>query len=187
MTIKNRKKFELPKKIENTFIVDQFFSYKNKNYNNIPEIIKLIKTIRKKRYDKLIYLQQYSNIFRLLRDYYFFSLCKINSKIGFSFFFKNKNYQKDSETILLAKRVFNNLSKQKIQKKIQFDFLNKKKIFKKKYITISTGSVSSPKKWNDDNWIRLVDLIRKDFKKKPYVRRRCQECRIAYVYVPPLI
>ena len=92
MTIKNRKKFELPKKIENTLIVNQFFIFKNKNYNNIPEIFKLIKIIRKKKFDKLIYLQQYSNIFRLLRDYCFFSLCKINSKIGFSFFFKNKNY-----------------------------------------------------------------------------------------------
>ena len=43
MTIKNRKKFLLPKKIENTLIVNQFFLYKNKNYVNISEIFELIK------------------------------------------------------------------------------------------------------------------------------------------------
>ena len=48
MTVKNRKKFELPKKIENIPIVDKFFIYKNKNYNNILEIFKLIKKVKKK-------------------------------------------------------------------------------------------------------------------------------------------
>ena len=164
MTIKSRRKFELPKKIENTLIVNKFFIFRNKNYNNIPELFKLIKIIRKKKFDKLVYLQQYSNILRLLRDYCFFSLGKINSKIGFNLFFKNKNYKKDSETILLTKRVFSNFSKKKIQKKLQFRFSNSKKLIKKKYITISFGSFSSPKKWNDKNWINLIDLIRKDFK-----------------------
>ena len=84
--------------------------------------------------------------------------------MGLAFFFKKKNYKKDSETILLTKRVFNNFSKKKIQKKIQFQFLNRKRLIKKKYITISFGSFSSPKKWNDKNWIYLIDLIRKDFK-----------------------
>ena len=164
MTIKNKKKFILPKKIENKLIVNQFFTYKHKNYKTINGIVHLLKKIRDSKFDKIIYLQQYSNIYRLIRDYCFFSICNIDNKIGFSFFFKNRNYRKDSETILLAKRVFNNLSKQKIQKKIQFNFLKRKKIIKKKYITISTGSVSSPKKWNDDKWISLVNLIRKDFK-----------------------
>ena len=164
MTIKNKKKFILPKKIENKLIVNHFFIYKHENYKTINGIIHLLKKIRDSKFDKIIYLQQYSNVYRLIRDYCFFSICNIGNKIGFSFFFKNKNYRKNSETILLAKRVFYNLSKKKIQKKIQFNFSKRKKIIKKKYITISTGSVSSPKKWNDDKWISLVNLIRKDFK-----------------------
>ena len=35
MTIKNKKKFILPKKIENKLIVNQFFTYKHKNYKNV--------------------------------------------------------------------------------------------------------------------------------------------------------
>ena len=164
MTIKNKRNFFLPKNIENKILVDDFLLFKKEDYKNFFQSIKLINKIKKKKFDTFIYLQEFSSFPRIFRDYIFFIFSFIPNKIGFSNYFLYRNYKKFSETIYLFKRVFDKSSVSEIKKLMFFkNEINNRIIKKKIYITISPGSISAPEKWNDKNWLKLVNLIKKKY------------------------
>lgn len=170
MTAKNRKNFSLPDKIGNEVLVDEFIFLKKKNYKDIFGLKNTIKKIKKKNFDILVYLQEYSTFLSLTKHYLFFLLCRISQNIGFKDFFKKKDYRKYSETILITRRISNNLTSTKIRSLMNIKKFNEKRLIKKNYITLGPGGFAlgrlpekikteRPKKWNNNNWHTLVKLL----------------------------
>ena len=105
LTSKSKNYRILPKIINNTLLVDKFI-YFNPTIHNYVILIKKLKSYN---FDIFYYLNEKTNIFREIRDFIFFKI--VASKKIYGFFSKKINYTKNSETILLAKRVKNNISK----------------------------------------------------------------------------
>jgi len=160
LTIKNKFYKNLPQKLEKTKVVDEFIYFNN----NLSDKLKLIFFLRKKKFDELYYLQEKSNLFREIRDYFFFNLLKIKKINGF--FLKQDDYLKNSETIQIAKRVNKDITNKDIDKLGIIEKLLDKPIYNKKYITISIGGFSQPAIWNLNNWSILIKLILNRFNYK---------------------
>lgn len=170
LTIKNRKQFSLPLKIGNEQIVDNFFLINKRDYRNFKKLRNISEKIKKKKFNKLIYLQEYSNIYSLIKHYIFFYFIGIPEIIGFKYYFNKRDYSKDNETIQITRRIFKNLKKKTIS---NFQFLksyNKKKIITEKYFTIGPGGFAlgrlpdkiktyKPVRWKSENWIKLCQKL----------------------------
>ena len=142
----------------------------NKNELSIFRSIKLIKKIRKYKFEKFFYLNENTSKIKLFRDFLFFSFCNIKKIYGFDFF-KMPNYAEGNESFHIAKRVDKNIevkniknllkNSYKINKRSQFltlrKFLSKKNY--KKFITISTGMRNLKKDWGLKNWKILLKNI----------------------------
>jgi len=162
--------------LKNKFLVKEFIFFEG-NFRKITNILNLIKLLKSKKINKIYYLSRYSCFQRLVRDFFFFKLVFPFKKINGIFDIKNR-YK--NETLYLAKKINkkieradilkinlkNVVKKIKIQKKISESyFLNKK------YITISvggknisTGSNKKSKKWKMSRWLKLIELILKNYK-----------------------
>ena len=160
LTVKNKFYKNLPQTLEKTKVVDEFIYFNN----NLSDKLKLIFFLRKKKFDELYYLQEKSNLFREIRDYFFFNLLKIKKINGF--FLKQDDYLKNSETIQIAKRVNKNITNKDIDKLGNIERLLDKPIYNKNYITISIGGFSQPAIWNLNNWSILIKLILNRFNYK---------------------
>ena len=160
LTSKSKNYRILPKIINNTLLVDKFI-YFNPTIHNYVILIKKLKSYN---FDIFYYLNEKTNIFREIRDFIFFKI--VASKKIYGFFSKKINYTKNSETILLAKRVKNNISKLQVVNLNQIKRKKKKSPYKFKYITISIGGFSQPEIWKLDNWIYLIRLLLKNKKYK---------------------
>lgn len=170
LTIKNREKFSLPLKIGDEQIVDNFFLIDKKDYRYFKNLRKIIEKIKKKKFDKLIYLQEYSSIFSLLKHYIFFYFTGIPEIIGFKYYFYKRSYSKESETIQIARRIFQNLKKKTIISSQFLKSYNEKKIIRQKYFTIGPGGFAlgrlpdkiktfKPIRWKNENWIKLCQKL----------------------------
>ena len=131
-----KKEYQLILK-ENKIVQNIYFN------NNLSDKLKLIFFLRKKKFDELYYLQEKSNLFREIRDYFFFNLLKIKKINGF--FLKQDDYLKNSETIQIAKRVNKDITNKDIDKLGIIEKLLDKPIYNKNYITISIGGFFIPK------------------------------------------
>ena len=160
LTVKNKFYKNLPQTLEKTKVVDEFIYFNN----NLSDKLKLIFFLRKKKFDELYYLQEKSNLFREIRDYFFFNLLKIKKINGF--FLKQDDYLKNSETIQIAKRVNKDITNKDIDKLGIIEKLLDKPIYNKNYITISIGGFSQPAIWNLNNWSILIKLILNRFNYK---------------------
>tara|TARA_A100001015_G_C15010528_1_gene722852 strand:+ start:734 stop:1648 length:915 start_codon:yes stop_codon:yes gene_type:complete len=160
LTVKNKFYKNLPQTLEKTKVVDEFIYFNN----NLSDKLKLIFFLRKKKFDELYYLQEKSNLFREIRDYFFFNLLKIKKINGF--FLKQDDYLKNSETIQIAKRVNKDITNKDIDKLGIIKKLLDKPIYNKNYITISIGGFSQPAIWNLNNWSILIKLILNRFNYK---------------------
>ena len=160
LTSKSKNYRILPKIINNTLLVDKFI-YFNPTIHNYVILIKKLKSYN---FDIFYYLNEKTNIFREIRDFIFFKI--VASKKIYGFFSKKINYTKNSETILLAKRVKKNISKLQVVNLNQIKRKKKKSPYKFKYITISIGGFSQPEIWKLDNWIYLIRLLLKNKKYK---------------------
>jgi len=160
LTVKNKFYKNLPQTLEKTKVVDEFIYFNN----NLSDKLKLIFFLRKKNFDELYYLQEKSNLFREIRDYFFFHLLKIKKINGF--FLKQDDYLKNSETIQIAKRVNKDVTNKDIDKLGIIKKLLDKPIYNKNYITISIGGFSQPAIWNLNNWSILIKLILNRFNYK---------------------
>lgn len=160
LTSKSKNYRILPKIINNTLLVDKFI-YFNPTIHNYLILLKKLKSYN---FDIFYYLNEKTNIFREIRDFIFFKI--VASKKIYGFFSKKINYTKNSETILLAKRVKNNISKLQVVNLNQIKRKKKKSPYKFKYITISIGGFSQPEIWKLDNWIYLIRLLLKNKKYK---------------------
>ena len=160
LTSKSKNYRILPKIINNTLLVDKFI-YFNPTIHNYLILLKKLKSYN---FDIFYYLNEKTNIFREIRDFIFFKI--IASKKVYGFFSKKINYKKNSETILLTKRVKNNISKLQVINLNQIKRKKKKSPYKFKYITISIGGFSQPEIWKLDNWIYLIRLLLKNKKYK---------------------
>lgn len=134
------------KKIIDEFI---FFEYGKINF------FKFCKTIKKKNFYKIYYLNSFSSKIKLLRDYFIFCLVGIKNKIGFKY--QELNYEKFNETYYLCKRVKKKLNDKDVL--IEGYLIDKKKNNKKKYITVSFGGKHPLKKWKQKNWEKLIMFI----------------------------
>lgn len=175
LTVKNRKKFQLPLRIGKEKLVDNFFLLNKKNYQNFREVINIINKIKERKFDKFIYLQEYTNTFTLLKHYIFFYLTGISKIVGFTYYFKKKKYIKENETIQITRRIFNNIKIKKINNLIFFQSYGEKKIIKYKYFTISPGGFAlgrlpdkikeyKPVRWNSEKWIKLCATLLSKYK-----------------------
>lgn len=153
LTDRNKNLKYLPTKIENQKIVNNIIYY---DYS-FKGLIDLIIELRKKKFDKVINLQDEKFFSKKLRNYIFFSFCKIPKKIGF--FYKNKSYRLFSETVQLAKRIDRNFKASKIYELNKLKIKNEKAILSGDYITISHGGYSSPRLWDMNNWKILLRLF----------------------------
>ena len=160
LTVKSKFYKNLPQTLEKTKVVDEFIYFNN----NLSDKLKLIFFLRKKKFDELYYLQEKSNLFREIRDYFFFNLLKIKKINGF--FLKQDDYLKNSETIQIAKRVNKDITNKDIDKLGIIEKLLDKPIYNKNYITISIGGFSQPAIWNLNNWSILIKLILNRFNYK---------------------
>ncbi len=160
LTSKSKNYRILPKIINNTLLVDKFI-YFNPTIHNYLILLKKLKSYN---FDIFYYLNEKTNIFREIRDFIFFKI--VASKKIYGFFSKKINYTKNSETILLAKRVKKNISKLQVVNLNQIKRKKKKSPYKFKYITISIGGFSQPEIWKLDNWIYLICLLLKNKKYK---------------------
>ena len=160
LTSKSKNYRILPKIINNTLLVDRFI-YFNPTIHNYLILLKKLKSYN---FDIFYYLNEKTNIFREIRDFIFFKI--VASKKIYGFFSKKINYTKNSETILLAKRVKKNISKLQVVNLNQIKRKKKKSPYKFKYITISIGGFSQPEIWKLDNWIYLIRLLLKNKKYK---------------------
>jgi ADP-heptose:LPS heptosyltransferase len=158
---KNDKRFVTPNLIplENLYINDFiFFNY------SFFSIYRFFKNIRKHNFDEVYYLNEVSSKIRLKRDEIIFSLLNIKKKIGFDLI--KYDYNSFNETYYLCKRV---------KKEIKNNSILFSKIFKKKkkqysYITLSMGGKNDSRKWNHENWKKLIKMIRLKFPKiKVYI------------------
>ncbi len=175
LTIKNRQKFQLPLRIGKETLVDNFFLLNKKNYQNFRGVINIIKKIKKRKFDKFVYLQEYTNIFSLLKHYSFFYLTGISKIVGFAYYFKRKKYIKESETIQITRRIFNNIKIKKINNLIHIKSYGEKKIIKYKYFTIGPGGFAlgrlpnkikkyKPVRWKSEKWIKLCAILLSKYK-----------------------
>ena len=160
LTSKSKNYRILPKIINNTLLVDKFIYFKPTIHNYLI----LLKKLKSYNFDIFYYLNEKTNIFREIRDFIFFKI--VASKKIYGFFSKKINYTKNSETILLAKRVKKNISKLQVVNLNQIKRKKKKSPYKFKYITISIGGFSQPEIWKLDNWIYLICLLLKNKKYK---------------------
>ena len=142
----------------------------NKNELSVFRSIKLVKKIRKYKFEKFFYLNENTSKIKLFRDFIFFSFCSIKKIYGFKFF-KMPNYAEGNESFHIAKRVDNNIgikniknllkNSYKINKRSQFltlrKFLSKKNY--KKFITLSHGQRNPIKDWGLKNWKILLKNI----------------------------
>ena len=165
LTVKNKFYKNLPGTLEKTKVVDEFIYFNN----NFLDKLKLIFFLRKKKFDEFYYLQEKSNLFREIRDYFFFNLLKIKRIHGF--FLKQDDYLKNSETIQIARRVNNNITNKDIYKLGNVKKLHNKPIYNKNYITISIGGFSQQAIWNLNNWSILIKLILNRFNYKIIIVR----------------
>ena len=170
LTVKNKFYKNLPGTLEKTKVVDEFIYFNN----NFLDKLKLIFFLRKKKFDEFYYLQEKSNLFREIRDYFFFNLLKIKRIHGF--FLKQDDYSKNSETIQITKRINNNITNKDIYKLGNVKKLHNKPIYNKNYITISIGGFSQQAIWNLNNWSILIKLILNRFNYKIIiVGTKCDE------------
>jgi ADP-heptose:LPS heptosyltransferase len=160
LTVKNKFYKKLPGTLEKTKVVDEFIYFNN----NFLDKLKLIFFLRKKKFNEFYYLQEKSNLFREIRDYFFFNLLKIKKIHGF--FLKQDDYLKNSETMQIAKRINNNITNKDIYKLGNVKKLHNKPIYNKNYITISIGGFSQQAIWNLNNWSILIKLILNRFNYK---------------------
>jgi len=133
----------IKKKIIDEFI---FFEYGKINFFNF------CKTIKKKKFCKIYYLNSFSSKIKLLRDYFIFSLVGIKNKIGFKY--QELIYEKFNETYYLCKRVKKKLNDKDVL--VEGYLIYKKNNNKKKYVTISFGGKHPLKKWKLKNWEKLI-------------------------------
>ena len=153
LSSKNNFVKELPSKIENDNIVNNFIFYEH----NLVGIIKLLYKLRNFHFHKIYYLNENSSFLRNIRNYFFYLLIKTKKRIGF--FYKNKDYKKFNESKQLIHRIdskYNNLNFLNINK-LNLSFSSP--IIKKKYLTLSIGGFSQVKNWSLENWSRLIDLL----------------------------
>ena len=155
----------LPQYIENIKFVEKFIFYEN----NFQGYVKLIKKLKKLKFDIVFNLQENANIgiSHLLRNIYhflFFYTVGIKKKRGF--FSKNLDYSVYSETLQVAKRVEPSINKKKLKKFIYIKKTKDKRLLNYKYLTISIGGFSQPKIWSINNWIILLKLIAKKYNYK---------------------
>ena len=157
LTAKIRNVPTLPKKIGSTLLVNKFIYFDNniKGYDN------LLKKIRKLKFKKVYCLQENSIFYKNIRNFVFFSLCKIDNKIGF--FYKNKNFLKFSEALQVTQRVRPKIKYSTLYKLINFSKDNESKIYNFNYITISLGGFSQPRIWDLKNWSVLSELLLKKY------------------------
>ena len=141
-----------------------------KSSKNMIELYKILKILKNKKYDKFIYLQEYSNLLSIIKHYSFFRLLGIADMSGFKNFFTRKNYAIESETIQITKRIFKNI---KIKKIINFSNLNsynEERIIKYRYFTIGPGGFAlgrlpgdikniKPVRWASEKWIKLCEKL----------------------------
>jgi len=160
LTVKNKFYKNLPGTLEKTKVVDEFIYFNN----NFLDKLKLIFFLRKKKFDEFYYLQEQSNLFREIRDYFFFNLLKIKRIHGF--FLKQDDYSKNSETIQITKRINNNITNKDIYKLGNVKKLHNKPIYNINYITFSIGGFSQKAIWNLNNWSILIKLILNRFNYK---------------------
>ena len=160
LTVKNKFYKNLPGTLEKTKVVDEFIYFNN----NFLDKLKLIFFLRKKKFNEFYYLQEKSNLFREIRDFFFFNLLKIKRIHGF--FLKQDDYLKNSETMQIAKRINNNITNKDIYKLGNVKKLHNKPIYNKNYITISIGGFSQQAIWNLNNWSILIKLILNRFNYK---------------------
>jgi len=156
----NRFSPDLPKEIENNKIVDEFIYFKH----NFIGQLKLIKHLRKKKFDKFYYLQEKPNLYREIRDFLFFKLLGIDKMYGF--FEKKLNHRNYNESFQIAKRVDKNINKNDLDKLTQLKNNITKPIYNFKYISLSIGGFSQPKIWKVENWNILSSLLIKKFRYK---------------------
>ena len=159
LTDKNKNLKYLPKKIENDLIVKSVIYY---DYS-LKGLLNLIFKLRKIKFDKVINLQEEKFFLKKLRNYIFFSFCKIPKKI--SFFYKNQNYRQFSEAVQLVKRVDINFKASNIHDLNKPKIKNEKPILSGDYITISHGGFSS-KLWDLKNWKILLRLFINNYNHK---------------------
>jgi len=153
LSSKNNLVDELPRKIENDNIVDNFIYYEH----NLVGIIKLLYKLRDFQFHKIYYLNENSSFLRNVRNYLFYLLIKTKKRIGF--FYKNKDYKKFNESKQLIQRIdpkYNHLNLFNVNK-LNLSFSSP--IIKKKYLTLSIGGFSQVKNWSLENWSRLTDLL----------------------------
>ena len=136
----------IKKKIIDEFI---FFEYGKINFFNF------CKTIKKKKFCKIYYLNSFSSKIKLLRDYFIFSLVGIKNKIGFKY--QELIYEKFNETYYLCKRVKKKLNDKDVL--VEGYLIYKKNNNNKKYVTISFGGKHPLKKWKLKNWEKLILFI----------------------------
>lgn len=153
LTVKNKFYKKLPEKINNEIIIDEFIYFNN----NLKEKLNLIKLLKSKNLKSFYYLQEKTNLFREIRDYFFFSLLSVKKKYGF--FNKIQNYEKKSETLQIAQRVENKITTQELYSLSKIKVNVDKPIYDFSYISISIGGFSQPAIWNLNNWSILIRLI----------------------------
>ncbi len=148
---------DLPKYIEKNKIVDEFIYFKH----NFIGQLKLIKNLRKKKFDKFYYLQEKPNLFRETRDFLFFQLLGISKMYGF--FEKKLNYRNYNESFQIARRVDKNINQNELNKLTRLKNKISKPIYNFKYISLSIGGFSQPEIWKVENWTILANLVIKKF------------------------
>lgn len=170
LTIQNRKNFMLPSKIGNEKIVDNFILIKKNKYKSFKDLKRIIFQLKKKKFNKFIYLQEYNDFFSIMKHYIFFRLVFIPEYIGFKNYFNRKSYLKESETIQITKRIFKNINIKKISNFSFLESYNEKKIIQNKYFTIAPGGFAlgrlpnqiknnKPVRWKSDKWIKLCERL----------------------------
>ncbi len=160
LTVQSKFYKKLPKKFNNKIIVDKFIYFNN----DLQSKLKLIKILKSQNFSCIYYLQEKTNLYREIRDYFFFSLLGISKKYGF--FIKTINYEKQSETLQIAKRVKSTTSISELNYISNIQSKIEKPIFNFKYISISIGGFSQPKIWKMNNWVILIKLILNKFNYK---------------------
>ena len=139
-------------------IINKYIFFENKPIS----ILKFLKKVKEKKFDKIYYLNEIVSKIKLKRDFLIFSLLGIKKKYGFEI--QEYNYKSFNETYYLCKRVNKNVKK----KNITFKNLIKKKLNnrQRKFITISLGGRNHKKKWKIDFWEILIKEILNSF---PYL------------------
>ena len=145
-------------------IIDEFIFYNRDNYLSL---LIFFKTIFRKKFDKLYYLNEFTTKSKEKRDYLFFKMCRIKKMYGFNLKGKNtdekrNNYIKYNETYYLCKTVNKDIKPNQIS---YSDIFSNKKNTNKKYITISMGGRNKKKTWQFKNWEILIKKIVNKFPK----------------------